>query len=120
MFGAERTISVPYDPAFDRRVAHFSHLYWGASLAAITVAARRKGYSLVGSNAVGNNAFFVRNDLLCERVPAVSVAKAYVPSRYRESHGRDGLLSLVGGDERLKLIKGLPVYDVERQIIEPL
>lgn len=120
VFGSVRKISVPYDPAFDRREAHFSHLYWGASLGALAHAAERKGYSLVGSNAVGNNAFFVRNELLSERVRAMSVAEAYVQSRYRESHGRDGLHSLVGGEERLRLIQGLPVYDVERDLVEPL
>ena len=38
--------------------------YFGASLKAITAVANKKGYSLVGTNIVGTNAFFVRNDLV--------------------------------------------------------
>lgn len=38
--------------------------YMGSSLAAINEVANAKGYSLVGTNLVGLNAFFVRNDLL--------------------------------------------------------
>ena len=43
LFGPERAVTVPYDPAFARGDKHFSHLYWGASLAALAQAAARKG-----------------------------------------------------------------------------
>jgi len=38
--------------------------FYGASLAAMELLGRKKGYSLVGCNYVGTNAFFVRNDLV--------------------------------------------------------
>jgi hypothetical protein len=38
--------------------------YMGSSLTALTEVAKLKGYSLVATNVVGSNAFFVRNDLL--------------------------------------------------------
>jgi hypothetical protein len=120
VFGGVRNISVPYDPAFVRSRHHFSNLYWGASLGAITRAAERKGYSLVGSNSAGNNAFFVRNDLVNDRVRVLSVKDAYVESRYRESRDSEGTLSFIGGTSRLELIKGLPVYNVESGKLESL
>ncbi len=57
--------------------------YSGSSLVAITKVANRKGYSLVGCNIVGSNAFFVRNDLLGDRFEAPFTAdNHYQPTRY--------------------------------------
>jgi len=57
--------------------------YSGASLEAITKIASRKGYSLVGCNVVGVNAFFVRDDLLTDRFHAPYTAENhYQPTRY--------------------------------------
>jgi hypothetical protein len=57
--------------------------YSGSSLAAITKIANRKGYSLVGCNIVGANAFFVRNDLLDNRFETPFTAdNHYQPTRY--------------------------------------
>ena len=88
IFGPMRKISVPYETNFDRAAKHYSHLYFGASLAATTQAAEAKGYALVGTNSAGSNAFYVRRDLLNERVEALSSEQAYTPSKARES--RDG------------------------------
>lgn len=57
--------------------------YFGASLTALWKLAQRLGYTLVGTNIVGTNAFFVRNDLVGDQfcVPATPEA-LYNPSRY--------------------------------------
>jgi hypothetical protein len=111
-FGPDAAISVPYDPGFRRDHAHWSHLYWGASLAAFAHVADAKGYDLVGGNTAGNNAFFVRRDVRSD-IPVQTVAEAYAPSRFRESRDREGNLSLIGPHhERLALIADLPVVDV--------
>ena len=39
----------------------------GASLEALTRLGAQIGYSLVGTNVIGFNAFFVRNDLVAEK-----------------------------------------------------
>ncbi|HEY0631816.1 MAG TPA: hypothetical protein VGC98_07155 [Thermoleophilaceae bacterium] len=112
-FGPEAAVTVPYDARFVRGEKHPSWLYWGASLAALQRAADRKGYALVGGNRAGNNAFFVRRDVL-EAIPEVSVKEAYAPSRFRESRGADGQLSYVSGHrDRLELIADTPIYDVD-------
>jgi hypothetical protein len=49
------------------------------------VLARSKGYSLVGCNSAGNNAYFVRREMLNDAVAEVSLERGYVKSMYRES-----------------------------------
>ena len=57
--------------------------YFGASLAAITHVAQHKGYSLVGCNVTGSNAFFVRDDLVGDHFLAPYTAvQHYQPTRY--------------------------------------
>jgi hypothetical protein len=113
VFGGTRKISIPYDPAFNRTDGHYSHLYWGASLSALSHLAWQKGYSLIGTNSAGSNAFYVRNDLLTERVEVLSAPEIFIPSKIRDSRNLDGVLTYVGGSDRLKLIQGLPVVNVE-------
>jgi hypothetical protein len=119
VFGA-RKISVPYEPDFCRTRKHYSNLYWGASLSAITFLANRKGYSLVGTNSSGCNAFFVRDDLLNEKVKVLTAEQAFSPSTIRQSRDKQGNLSYLTGDDRLKEIRGLAVVNVETGAIEEL
>jgi hypothetical protein len=57
--------------------------YFGGSLRAMAKLARSRGYSLVYCESRGVNAFFVRNDLLNDRVvKALSPAEAYVGPGY--------------------------------------
>ncbi len=120
VFGGSRKITIPYQADFYRSNTHHSNLYWGASLAAMTYLADKKGYSLVGTNTAGNNAFYVRNDLLNDKVKVLSVEAAYSPSNYRESRDEHGNLTFIPADKRLDVIKGLPVYEVEKKIIEKI
>jgi hypothetical protein len=113
IFGADAAVTIPYDPAFTRTEAHHSGLYFGASLAGLARLAGEKGYALVGCGSSGNNAFFVRRDVLGD-LEALAPAAAYVASRFRESRGSDGELTLVGDHaERRRLIGSLPLVDLE-------
>lgn len=112
VFGAERAITVPYDPAFQRTRAHHSNLYFGASLAALRTLAEEKQYTFVGCNGAGNNAYFVANDAMTPPLHAIAAQAAYVPSHFRESRDPQGRLSLLGGAERLEAIRGLPVVNI--------
>jgi hypothetical protein len=119
VFGRDHPISIPYDETFHRRRAHFSNLYWGCSLAALTHLAHRKGFALVGCNTAGNNAYFVRRDRLGP-LKEKSAAEGFVESRYRESRDRDGRLTYLGGPARRKAIEDLPVVDVVSGRTAPL
>lgn len=112
IFGPELQVTVPYRSDFQRTRAHRSNLYYGASLAAICALAERKGYVFVGSNSVGSNAFFVRKDL-AGALRALSPAEGYAASRFRESRGADGRLTLVTSHaERLKIIAHLDLIEL--------
>lgn len=110
--GGELPLAVPYQADFDRTRAHHSNQYWGASLAALGHLARRKGYALVGSNSAGNNAFFVRRDVL-SGLPELTPVEAHVARRFRDSRDAQGRLTLESRrEERLRLIRHLPLCDV--------
>jgi hypothetical protein len=119
VFGPERTITIPYQPDFVRSKAHHSFLYAGTSLAALCQLAKEKGYSFVGSNSAGNNAYFVHNDKLASLTP-ITASEGYVQSQFRESRDVEGNLSYISGDQRLDLLKGMPVFNTTTQQIENL
>jgi hypothetical protein len=109
--GNERAISVPYDAAFVRSKAHFSHLYFGASLPAFYHLAKKKGYSFVGCNHAGNNAFFVRDDF-ANRFQILSLSEGYVASKAREARNEKGELTFAGPKEIQKLLGDLKYVEV--------
>ncbi|WP_080057933.1 NADH dehydrogenase [Spirosoma aerolatum] len=110
VFGVERAISVPYKPDFVREQAHYSYLYFGASLPALYNLALEKGYAFVGCNQAGNNAYFVKREKL-NGIPELSVEEGYVYSRFRESRNQEGQMSFLDGIERSALLEGLPVVN---------
>jgi len=111
VFGCRRPVVVPYDPSFRRQTAHSSWLYAGASLPALCHLARSKGYAFVGSNRAGNNAFFVRQDVLGELRP-LEAEEGYVESSFRESRGPEGQFTYLSGRDRLVAIRDMPLLDV--------
>jgi hypothetical protein len=113
-FGQKRAVTVPYDPAFDRRRAHFSCIYYGASLAAVYGLGLKKGYGLIGCNSGGNNAFFVRDELLrATSLRALSPSEAFMAGKFREARNAERQLALMSPAQETELIRGLPVVDVE-------
>ena len=77
IFGNVRPITVPYRKYFLRTKAHFTNLFFGASLPALVYLAEEKGYSLVGCTLSGNNAYFVRNDLLTSKIQKIDMNEAF-------------------------------------------
>lgn len=111
-FGWERPVSVPYDPAFVRRQKHPSNQYWGANLPAFCHLAQQRGYVLVGTNSVGSNAFFVRRDLLNDRVREVDLASCIRQASFRDSRGARGELTFLAGPNRTRAMVDMPLVDV--------
>ncbi len=111
LFGAGDAVTVPYDPKFRRRAAHYSHLYFGASVAAFDQLARSRGYRFIGCTSAGNDAFFVREDCLGGLRP-VSAREGFVASRTRESRGRNGELTRLDRDAGRELIADMELVDV--------
>jgi hypothetical protein len=120
VFGKDRAITVPYDKTFNRTKAHHSNLYFGASLPALHQLALQKGYAFIGCNSAGNNAYFVRRDNLNDNVKEVPLEQGYVLSKIREARASNGKLTYARGEERIKVIRGLPVYNVINDKVEAL
>ncbi len=57
-YGPERSVTIPYDPAFNYRNAHPTHLYYGASLRAWQSLFTGSGYRFVTVDRKGVNSFF--------------------------------------------------------------
>lgn len=111
-FGKTEAVTVPYDPQFTRAKAHYSMIYYGASLKALTQLSKKKGYALVASNSVGNNAFFVRDDLRPAELRELSVEAAFVPNKFREARRQDGSLAHLDWQQEHKLVMSLPLERV--------
>lgn len=119
LFGSERAITVPYDPAFYRMTAHHSCIYAGASLPSLCDLANEKGYAFVGSNSAGNNAYFVREDRLGS-LRTLTPEEGYVASKFREHRDEEGRLTFLSGREALEKIRGMKVFNTRTKEIEKL
>ena len=111
-FGPDRAVAVPYKADFVRSKEHFSSLYWGASLAALCLLGARKGYSFVGCNSAGNNAFFVRRDLKPALMPELTPAQGFVPAKFREARAQDGTLAFLTEAEEAEILEQLPLVEI--------
>lgn len=112
-FGPERAVTVPYDAAFQRGRAHHSNIYYGASLAALVGLGKKKGYAFVGANSAGNNAFFVRRDLLPADISERTAHDGFVDCKFREARDSDGKLAFLDLVEERSILAKLPLVEVE-------
>lgn len=117
LFGCERSITIPYQPNFTRTAGHYSNLFYGTSLLSLCDLAKEKGYTFVGCNSAGNNAYFVLNEKLGS-VKAKTIEEGYVLSKFREARDQEGKLTFVSGEERKAVIKGMDVFNTRTNKIE--
>ena len=111
VLGDLHELTIPYQADFRREAAHYSNVYFGASIRTLTGLAKRKGYTFVGTTSTGCNAFFIRNDFAAGVLAELSEACAF-PSAVREGRNRDGGLTFASGCKRAEVIKDLPLFDL--------
>ena len=73
IWGPDRSVTVPYRRDLNSPLVNGFGVYSGASLPAFVRLAKRKEYRLVGTQTLGFNAFFIRDDLATEIFPEASV-----------------------------------------------
>jgi hypothetical protein len=72
---SELSLTIPYRPDFNYAAQPSDQAFFrSASLAAYVAVSRRKGYRLVGMNAYGFNAIFLRDDVLPAEMPEIPVS----------------------------------------------
>jgi hypothetical protein len=116
IFGDLKAFTIPYRPDFTRFEGHYSGQYFGCSIKAARDICEERGYTYIGTNTNGVNAFFVRNDLAVDLLQSLGEIRTW-PPRHRDSRSRAGQLDFVRGVRRYDLIKDLPVVDLESDAI---
>jgi len=111
VFGDHHSVTVPYNPSFQRTKEHYSNLYFGASLPALIELASEKGYSFIGANSNSVNAYFIKSDLV-QFINIDSLDSSFYPSKCRESRDIEGNLTFLSGADRIKEISAKSVIDL--------
>ncbi len=119
LFGDRYPLSIPYNKDFGRTAAHHSNQYWGASIQAFELLGAELGYTMLGSNRAGSNAFFIRNDRLSNFEGRIA-DKTARPSRWRDVRDERGGLTLASGADRSAAIADLPLVDVTSGTVQSL
>ncbi|GAA0537841.1 MULTISPECIES: hypothetical protein [Rheinheimera] len=119
LFGAKRSITVPYEPDFVRYKKHYSGLYAGASLRALCQLADEKGYRFVGCNSAGNNAYFVLAEQAVA-LKALTCEQGYVLAKFKEHRDEQGQLTFTRGSEAIESLRGMPVFNTRNHQLEDL
>ena len=112
ILGSSKNYTVPYSKNFERNRAHYSNLYYGASLPALVKLGKEKGYALVTCNSAGNNAFFVKKNLLNDKVKELSIKEAFQERKFRESRDKKNNLTFLNSAEEKELISHLTLEEV--------
>ena len=116
LFGSTKSVTVPREDKFSREEKHYSWLYYGMSLSASIILMKKKGFTFCGSNLAGNNAFFIKNELvqhLSLEIPSTTILERFTDWRVREARDVGGRLNFLFGDDRISSIKGLKVLETE-------
>jgi hypothetical protein len=71
-----------------------------------------KSYYFAGSNSGEKNAYFVKKGKE-KGLKIHSYKSGFVSSKFRESRNQNGQLNLKSGQERLKLLKEISIYNAE-------
>jgi hypothetical protein len=103
--GPELAVTVPYDESFERYSKHASGFFYGASLAALEALGSRKGYYLIGCDSTGTNAFFLRDDIEIDGVPALTASEAFRPHANWLGRG-------ISEAEQLEFMRSMPYEEI--------
>lgn len=118
-FGSKQSLTVPYRADFERYSAHYSGLYFGASLQALCDLAEEKGYFFVGSSSYGLNAYFVRKDKIGDLKPK-TCQEGYRASYARQNKNMMGEYTFELDENLIKKLSGLKVHNTRSNQIEDL
>ena len=90
-FGSDKSLTIKYNPNFERAKTGINKLIYGCSLKAVSNLCESKGYSLVYVNKNGNNAFFVKTKLLNEKIKATTIESSFKVNSFKEFFDTNGV-----------------------------
>lgn len=89
--------------------------YWGASLTSLCDLAIEKGYSFIGCNSQGNNAYFIRNDKM-KNLNKISPIEGFVKSKFSLNRRFDG--EQFSDIEKRNSMVGKEIYNTKTNKLE--
>lgn len=111
IFGYKESVSVPYRDDFNRFKAHYSGLYFGASIKALVFLGKKKGYNFIGADSSGTNLFFVKDCFNVDFIKTYPLSEYCNRHHVRQSRSRHGNLNYLAGNARNKEIEDLPLIN---------
>ena len=111
-FGAEKSVTIKYDKNFKRAKNGIEKLIYGCSLKALTTLCNDKGYSLVCINKNGNNAFFVKNSLLNDKIKTLNIDKAFKKNSFKENLDRFGYPNKISNADYQKILSSEKIVKI--------
>jgi len=115
VFGPDLEVTIPNIKNFNRTKAHYSNLYYGASLKSYVKLMNKKGYYFLGVNKLRNNAFFINNDFPKEKYFNNIIEKDLkdcTNANFSESRNVEGELSYLRDSEKINEIKNCEVINL--------
>lgn len=122
-FGATRSVTIRENENRSRFEIHPSGLVFGASLRAWIDFMSIQDFIFVGTNRIGNNAFFVKSDLVSKvhiNLPNTSDLSAFVDWRIRDTRTQFGKFDFKTPSEARAVIAEIPLWDLNLNLMTHL
>lgn len=113
--GINSSVTIPYIEKFNRKEAHHSMIYFGASLKALCSLARNKGYIFIGCSSNGVNAFFLRKDKKESIIKELTPEEGYRRGGHCEFRNKEGVQTKMSPEDEIDFLNSLnlPLVTVE-------
>jgi len=119
LFGFKDALTIPYKKDFSVLKAHYSCLYFGASIKALVDLAEKKGYHFIGCDSEGVDAFFVRKDF-AKPFKNLTAKEGFVKGKFRISRDKQGNFNYLDRRQAINTIEKTKIYDIKLKKIVPL
>jgi hypothetical protein len=117
LYGFSRPYTIPYQEDFVRGTK-YPFNYYGISLKSACDLAAERGYSFIGCNSAGNNAYFIENGCMPHiGIKPVSPQEGYVFQKFTEAYNA-AAGDWYRGADKVKTINGLPVFNTVTGLTE--
>jgi hypothetical protein len=117
LFGFEHPYTIEYKSDFVRG-KNTPFQFYGTSLKSAYNVAKEKGYSFIGCNSAGNNAYFIKINFMQHlSIKEKTLAEGYVFANFTEAYDAERGEWLRGA-EKIMSVNDLPVYNTETNTID--